>query len=101
MVQVVEGQHGTAHRAQLEGITVAGKTGTAENPHGKEHAWFACFAPAENPKIALAVLVENAGHGGDIAAPIARQMLEAYLLKHKPTAPLVSPADSAGFEYSD
>jgi len=101
MVQVVQGERGTAHRSQVQGITVAGKTGTAENPHGKEHAWFACFAPAENPKIALAVLVENAGHGGDIAAPIARQMLEAYLLKHKPTAPLVSPADSAGFEYSD
>ncbi len=101
LVQVVQGPHGTAHRSQVEGITVAGKTGTAENPHGKEHAWFVCFAPAENPKIALAVLVENAGHGGDIAAPIARQMLEAYLLKQKPTAPLVNPADTAGFEYSD
>jgi penicillin-binding protein 2 len=101
MVAVVQGERGTAHRSQVEGITVAGKTGTAENPHGKEHAWFACFAPADNPKIALAVLVENAGHGGDIAAPIARQMLEAYLLKHKPKGPLVGPADSSAFEYSD
>ncbi|MCI0330402.1 MAG: penicillin-binding protein 2 [candidate division Zixibacteria bacterium] len=101
MVQVVQGERGTAHRAQLEGITVAGKTGTAENPHGKPHSWFACFAPAENPKIAIAVLVENAGHGSDIAAPIAQQMLQVYLLKRKPTGPLVGPADSAAFEYSD
>ncbi|MCI0595643.1 MAG: penicillin-binding protein 2 [candidate division Zixibacteria bacterium] len=101
MIEVVQGPHGTAHRAQLEGIVVAGKTGTAENPHGKEHSWFACFAPAENPKIAIAVLVENAGHGSDIAAPIAQQMLSAYLLKKKPTGPLVSPADSGTFEYSD
>lgn len=101
MIQVVQGPHGTAHRAQLEGITVAGKTGTAENPHGKEHSWFACFAPADNPKIAVAVLVENAGHGSDIAAPIAQQMLSAYLLKKKPTGPLVNPADSSSFDYSD
>lgn len=101
MIEVVQGPHGTAHRARLEGITVAGKTGTAENPHGKEHSWFACFAPAENPTIAVAVLVENAGHGSDIAAPVAQQMLQAYLLKRKPTGPLVSPADSATFEYSD
>lgn len=101
MVGVVQAPHGTAHRAQIPGITVAGKTGTAENPHGKEHAWFVCFAPAEAPKIAVAVLVENAGHGGDIAAPIARQMLEAYLLKTKPSAPVIAPADSVTFDYSD
>lgn len=98
MITVVQGTYGTAHRAQVEGITVAGKTGTAENPHGKEHAWFACFAPVENPKIAIAILVENAGHGGDVAAPIAKQMIEAYLLKKKPTATI---ADTANFDYSD
>lgn len=101
MIRVVHGERGTAHRAQVEGIISAGKTGTAENPHGKEHAWYACFAPAENPKIAIAVLVENSGHGGDLAAPVARQMLEVYLLKRKPAAPLANPADSTSFEYSD
>ncbi len=101
MIAVVQDTYGTAHRAQVEGITVAGKTGTAENPHGKEHAWFACFAPAENPKIAIAILVENAGHGGDVAAPIAKQMIEAYLLKKKPTATIAAPADTAKFDYSD
>jgi cell division protein FtsI/penicillin-binding protein 2 len=57
---------------------VAGKTGSAENPHGKTHAWFIAFAPAEAPRLALAVLVENAGHGGEVAVPIARQVLARY-----------------------
>lgn len=76
MFQVVE--RGTGHLAQIEGIPVAGKTGTAQNSHGEDHAWFICFAPAQNPEIAVAVIVENAGHGGSIAAPIAHQWLEAY-----------------------
>jgi penicillin-binding protein 2 len=76
---------GTGTLAQVPGITVAGKTGTAQNPHGKDHAWFICFAPVENPKIAIAVLVENAGFGGSISAPIAREMMNYYLVeKNKP-----------------
>lgn len=76
---------GTGTLAQIPGITVAGKTGTAQNPHGKDHAWFICFAPVENPKIAIAVLVENAGFGGSISAPIAREMMNYYLVeKNKP-----------------
>lgn len=101
LILVVQGPHGTAHRAQVQGITVAGKTGTAENPHGKPHSWFACFAPAEDPKIAIAVLVENAGHGSDVAAPVAQQMLQAYLLKQKPGPPVAGPADTTGFDYAD
>jgi len=76
---------GTGTLAQVPGITVAGKTGTAQNPHGQDHAWFICFAPVENPQIAIAVLVENAGFGGSISAPIAREMIRYYLIdKHKP-----------------
>jgi penicillin-binding protein 2 len=69
---------GTAHQAQVKGFTVAGKTGTAQNPHGGDHAWFVGYAPVDSPTIAIAVLVENAGHGGSIAAPVARKVLEKY-----------------------
>ncbi|MGB4187104.1 MAG: penicillin-binding transpeptidase domain-containing protein, partial [Limnochordia bacterium] len=54
---------------------VAGKTGTAENAHGRDHAWFIGFAPAENPRIAVAVLVEHGGYGGGSAAQIGGQVL--------------------------
>ena len=70
---------GTGTLANVPGVTVAGKTGTAQNPHGKDHAWFIAFAPVENPKIALAVLVENAGFGGAISAPIARELIKYYI----------------------
>ena len=77
MAQVVEA--GTARRARIEGIQICGKTGTAENPHGEDHSVFIAFAPMENPKIAIAVYVENAGFGGTWAAPIASLMIEKYL----------------------
>jgi penicillin-binding protein 2 len=80
MYLVVNGA-GTAAIAKSPGITVAGKTGTAQNPHGKDHAWFMGFAPYENPKIAVAVLVENAGFGATWAAPIAKSVIQAYLNK--------------------
>ncbi len=70
---------GTAKIAQIPGITFLGKTGTAQNPHGKDHSVFAGFAPKENPKIAIAVFVENAGFGATYAAPIASLMVEQYL----------------------
>jgi len=77
MVNVVE--DGTGRYAAIKGIKVAGKTGTAQNPHGKDHAWFTAFAPADNPRIAVVVLVENAGYGGSISAPIAREIIQHYL----------------------
>ena len=77
MVQVVRSGTGTA--AQLPGVTVAGKTGTAENPHGTTHAWFIAFAPADRPVVVVSVIVENGGVGGQVAAPIARQVLAAAL----------------------
>lgn len=76
MVAVVE--RGTGTGAKVAGLEVAGKTGTAENPHGRPHAWFVGFAPARSPEVALAVVVENGGAGGAVAAPIAREILEAW-----------------------
>jgi len=70
---------GTAWRAQIPGIDVCGKTGTSQNPHGKNHSVFVCFAPMDNPKIAVAVLVENSGAGGSYAAPVASLVMEKYL----------------------
>jgi peptidoglycan glycosyltransferase len=77
MVAVV--QRGTGTSAQLPGVTVAGKTGTATNPFGAPHSWFVCFAPAENPRVAVAIVVENAGYGAAVAAPIARDVLRVAL----------------------
>lgn len=80
---------GTGGAARVPGINVAGKTGTAQNPHGKDHAWFIGFAPYENPKIAICVLVENAGYGGVYAAPIAGLCIEQFLygeiIRNKPS----------------
>jgi peptidoglycan glycosyltransferase len=82
LTQMMQGvvDHGTGTAAQIPGIAVAGKTGTAENVPGKPtHAWFICFAPAQSPQVAVAVLVENGGVGGVAAAPIAKQVMEALL----------------------
>lgn len=79
MRRVVNEAGGTARRARIHDIVVAGKTGTAQNPHGEDHSVFMAFAPYENPKIAIAVFVENAGFGGTWAAPIASLMIEKYL----------------------
>jgi penicillin-binding protein 2 len=70
---------GTAQNAMIPGINICGKTGTAQNPHGKNHSLFVCFAPRENPKIAIAVVVENSGFGSTWAAPIASLLMEKYL----------------------
>lgn len=70
---------GTARSARVEGITLCGKTGTAQNPHGDDHSMFAGYAPKDNPKIAIAVVVENGGFGSTYAAPIASLMVEKYL----------------------
>ncbi len=97
LVAVVNEPHGTGGRARLQEVTVAGKTGTAqvvnletekasrgdgeETPlKYRDHAWFVAVAPAEDPSIAVSVLVENAGHGGAVAAPIAGRIIRSYLL---------------------
>lgn len=70
---------GTARVAKLDSISICGKTGTAQNPHGKDHSVFVAFAPKDNPKIAIAVMVENSGFGATWAAPIASLMIEKSL----------------------
>ena len=77
MKEVVEA--GTGQIAQIPGLTMGGKTGTAQNPHGKDHSLFICFSPVVDPKIAIAVIVENAGFGASYGAPIASLMIEKYL----------------------
>jgi penicillin-binding protein 2 len=80
MERVVNGSEGaTARGAAIRDIIVCGKTGTAQNPHGKDHSVFIAFAPKDNPKIAIAVYVENAGFGSTYAAPVASLMIEKYL----------------------
>ncbi len=93
MEEVVHGAHGTARRVKIKGLTIAGKTGTAQvvklsrHKHLKEdeipyeerdHAWFTCFVPAENPEIAVTVLVEHGMHGSSGAGPIAKAVIEQY-----------------------
>ena len=82
MTSVVD--NGTGRKAQIDGVQVAGKTGTAENaPSASDHSWFIGFAPADHPKIAVAVFIKNGGStGGDISAPIAKPVIQAYLDGH-------------------
>lgn len=88
-VDVVNAQRGTGKRAKLPGILVGGKTGTAQvkalgkagSQDTNDHAWFVAFAPQENPSIAMAVVVENAGKGGQFAAPVAREVLAVHFRK--------------------
>jgi penicillin-binding protein 2 len=79
MVGAITG--GTARRSKVEGITVAGKTGTSQNNRGDDHSIFIAFAPVDDPKIAIAVFVENAGFGGAAAAPIGGLIIEKYLTR--------------------
>jgi penicillin-binding protein 2 len=95
MVEVIEHSRGTGRRIQSENYTIAGKTGTAQvftvgqdeeyneeevAEKMRDHALFIAFAPAESPRIAVAVIVENGGHGGAVAAPIAGRMMDRYLV---------------------
>jgi penicillin-binding protein 2 len=89
---------GTAKRAKIEGINICAKTGTAQNPHGKNHSLFVAFAPREDPKIAICVVVENAGYGATWAGPIASLMMEKYLkdsisAKRQPEIERIANAD--------
>ena len=86
---VIEGmrqcvQRGTGRASALPGISVGGKTGSAQNPAGKAHAWFVAVAPLEDPQIAVCVMVEHGGHGSTAAAPVARAMLAAHFGLSRP-----------------
>jgi penicillin-binding protein 2 len=94
LAKVTSAEYGTAYAA-FKGLSlpVAGKTGTAESGQNLPHAWFAGYAPADNPQIAIAVVVENSGEGASYAAPLFRQVVEAYfaaLLQPTP-APSATP----------
>jgi len=96
MLHVVEGERGTAKRIRTDQYRIAGKTGTAQvftvgqeeeydeetvAKHMRDHALFVAYAPADDPRIAVAVIVENGGHGGSAAAPVARRVMDAFLLE--------------------
>jgi len=107
---VVHDAHGTGHRARLKNITVSGKTGTAQvigmkdsdeiNPEDeipyqyRDHAWFVAFAPYEKPEVSVSVIIEHGGHGGEVAAPIARQVLETYFTYYPPFKTIKSNNES-------
>jgi len=94
--EVVNGVRGTGKRAQVPGVWVGGKSGSAENPHGDvTHALFVSAAPLDNPQIAVAVVLENAGGGGAMAAPIAGALMKRYLNPPPANAPGAAPHDSA------
>jgi len=94
LLEVVHGNRGTARRIRIPGIQIAGKTGTAQVFSRKagekfnneklrrtlqDHAWFVCYAPAQDPKIAIAVIIEHGEHGSSAAAPVAKELIHAYL----------------------
>lgn len=79
MQLVYQGDHGSARWYRMDSIPACGKTGTSQNPHGENHSVFMAFAPVDNPKIAIVVVVENAGYGATWAAPIATLIMEKYL----------------------
>ena len=79
MRTVFSGSAGTARRLEVPELAQCGKTGTAQNPHGNYHSNFIAFAPKDNPKIAISVVVENGGYGAVWAGPIASLMIEKYL----------------------
>jgi len=83
---VVQGVDGTAKGLINEYYKIAGKTGTAQNPHGDNHAWFSAFAPSDNPEIVVIAIVENAGHGSEEAAPLVGKIIDRFL---RPEAYLV------------
>jgi penicillin-binding protein 2 len=119
MEEVVQGKGGTARNVAIEGLRIAGKTGTAQVvrlaqyrgmkesaiPYEyRDHAWFTCYAPADNPEIAVTVLVEHGLHGGSGAGPIARAVLSQYfggkfgLKDPKSAAPVIIDSDDGTIE---
>jgi len=87
MFKVVNEERGTGRASYLSDVKVAGKTGTAQNPHGEGHAWFIGFAPYENPQAAICIFVENGGGGGANAAPIAGKLFRQFFDDRAPKPP--------------
>jgi penicillin-binding protein 2 len=78
---VVQGEHGTAKGLANRLYNIGGKTGTAQNPHGEDHSLFVGFAPFESPEIVVCAIIENAGHGSEVAAPVVGKVIQAYMRK--------------------
>jgi len=91
---------GTGRGCFFSKLKVAGKTGTAQNPRGQDHAWFVAYAPADKPELAIAVVVENGGHGGAAALPIARKMFETYFALNE-AVKTIPPAEELPEEAHD
>ena len=102
--QAVNGEHGTARRIRMKDISISGKTGTSQvvsrkdddelpedqRPvHLRPHAWFVAYAPSDDPKIAVAVVVEHGEHGSGAAAPISKEIIKTYLRSNKPERHMV------------
>jgi len=84
-------EYGTAAAVRMREVTIAGKTGTAQNPPRPDHAWFVGYAPADAPEVVFSVLVENAGHGGSVAAPIAARLIRAWFFPGEVTTDSEGP----------
>ncbi|MCB2231264.1 penicillin-binding protein 2 [bacterium] len=97
---VVEGERGTARAQRRKDYTVGGKTGTAQNPHGENHAWFCGVAPLEHPEIVVCAIVENSGDGSKYAAPVVGKVIKAYMDKRTARADManLTPVDTSHAE---
>lgn len=94
LVAVTAGEHGTARGSRIPGVVMAGKTGTAQNPHGENHSWYVGFAPADDPIIVACVLIENSGDGSVYAAPAVRHIIKTYLEKKLADKELIATSAS-------
>jgi penicillin-binding protein 2 len=97
---VVNGEHGTARAQRSKDYTIGGKTGTAQNPHGENHSLFCAAAPLENPEIVVCAIIENAGDGSRVAAPVVARIIKTFMKKRAERLNLVStdPAESPDAE---
>lgn len=91
---VVQGEEGTARHLKNAFYSLGGKTGTAENPHGENHSWFVGAAPLDSVEIVVAAIVENAGHGSEVAAPLVAKIIDAYMLKKEGMKALMLAEDA-------
>ena len=100
MHRVVHGDRGTGRSARIEGLAIAGKSGTAQGPNRDDDAWFVAFAPYQRPEIAVVAVVEGGGGGGAVAAPVVRAVLEAWLADRADKRSMAAAPAAAGGEGS-